>query len=63
MFGDGLFNGTMQNVVGPTLVAMEMKFGLGVEMQSPTGLFNLSITPACVGPEVNFCDCKISYSQ
>jgi len=28
----------MQNVVGPTLVAMAMKFGLGAEIQSPTGL-------------------------
>ena len=37
-FGDGRFNGTMQNVVGPTLVAMATKFGLGAEMQSPTGL-------------------------
>jgi len=32
VFGDGRFNGTMQNVVGPTLVAMVMKFGLGVEI-------------------------------
>jgi len=31
----GRFNGTMQNVVGPTLVAMAMKFGLGAEIQSP----------------------------
>jgi len=36
---DGRFNGTIQNVVGPTLVAMAMKFGLGVEIQSPTGSF------------------------
>jgi len=28
----------MQNVVGPTLVAMATKFGLGAEMESPTGL-------------------------
>jgi len=28
----------MQNVVGPTLVAMAAKFGLGAEIQSPTGL-------------------------
>ena len=27
-FRDGRFNGTMQNVVGPTLVAMATKFGL-----------------------------------
>jgi len=38
VFGDGRFNGTMQNVVRPTLVAMAMKFGLGAEIQSPTGL-------------------------
>ena len=31
VFGDGRFNGTMQNVVGPTLVAMATKFGLGAE--------------------------------
>ena len=30
----------MQNV-GPTLVAMAMKFGLGAEIQSPTGLFSM----------------------
>jgi len=36
--GDGRFNGTMQNVVGPTLVAMATKFGLGAEIQSPTSL-------------------------
>ena len=35
---DGRFNGTIQNVVGPTLVAMATKFGLGAEIQSPTGL-------------------------
>ena len=29
----------MQNVFGPTPVAMAMKFGLGAEIQSPTGLF------------------------
>jgi len=29
----------MQNVVGPTLVAMATKFGLGAEIQSSTGLF------------------------
>jgi len=31
VFGDGRFNGTMQNVVGPTLVAMATKFALGAE--------------------------------
>ena len=39
VFGDGRFNGTMQNVVGPTLVVMATTFGLGVEIQSPTSLF------------------------
>jgi len=38
VLGAGRFNGTMQNVVGPTLVVMAMKFGLGAEIQSPTGL-------------------------
>ena len=38
MFGDGRFNGTMQNVVGLTLVDMTTKFALGAEIQSPTGL-------------------------
>jgi len=28
----------MQNVVGQTLVSMAMTFGLGAEIQSPTGL-------------------------
>ena len=32
VFGDGRFNGTMQNVVEPTLVAMAMTFGLGAEI-------------------------------
>ena len=32
VFGDGRFNGTMQNVVGPTLVAMATTFGLGEEI-------------------------------
>jgi len=36
VFGDGRFNGTMQNVVGQTLVATATKFGLGAEIQSPT---------------------------
>jgi len=31
-FGDGRFNGTMQNVVGPTLVAMATTVGLGAEI-------------------------------
>jgi len=39
VFGDGRFNGTMQNVVEPTLVAMATKFGLGAEIQLPTGLY------------------------
>jgi len=38
VFGDGQFSGTVQNVVGPTLVAMATKYGLGAEIQSPTGL-------------------------
>jgi len=29
----------MQNVVGPTLVAIATTFGLGTEIQSPTGLY------------------------
>jgi len=33
--------GTMQKAVGPTFVAMATKFGLGAEIQSPTGLFDL----------------------
>ena len=37
-FRNGQFNGTMQNVAGPTLVAMATKFGLGAEIQSPTDL-------------------------
>jgi len=41
VFGDGRFHRTMQNVVGPTLVAMATKFGLGTEIQSPTGLFQM----------------------
>jgi len=32
VFGDGRFNATMQNVVGPTLVAMATTFGLGAEI-------------------------------
>ena len=43
--GDGRFNGTMQNVVGPTFVAMAPTFGLGAEIQSPTGMsICLSVT-------------------
>jgi len=38
VFRDGRFNGTMQNVVGPTLVAMATKFWLGAEIQSPTAV-------------------------
>jgi len=38
VFGDGRFNGTMQNVVGPTLIAMATKLWLGAEIQTPTGL-------------------------
>jgi len=39
----GGFNETMQNVVGPILVAMAAKFGLGTEIQSPAGLLQFSI--------------------
>ena len=35
----------MQNVVGPTLVAMATTFGLGMEIESPTGLLSLSLRP------------------
>jgi len=38
-FRDGQFNTTMQNVVGPTVVAMATKFGLCAEIMSPTGLY------------------------
>jgi len=34
----------MQNVLGLTLVAMATKFGLGVEIQSPTGLLLLFVS-------------------
>ena len=33
--GSGRFNGTIQNVAEPTLVAMATKFGLGAQIQSP----------------------------
>jgi len=49
---DGRFNGTMQNVVGPTLVAMATKFGLGAEIQSPTGL---SVCFVCLSVCVSVC--------
>ena len=45
VLGSGRFNGTMQNVAGPPLVAT--KFGLGAEIQSPTGLSDC-IKPVCV---------------
>jgi len=32
VFGDGRFNGSIQNIVGPTLVAMATKFDLGAEI-------------------------------
>jgi len=43
MFGptswfSGMADGTEQNVVGQTLVAMATTFGLGAEIKSPTGL-------------------------
>ena len=34
----------MQNALGPTLVAMATKFGLGAEMQSPTGLSIVAVS-------------------
>jgi len=37
----GRFNGTMQNVAEPTLVAMATKFGLGAEIQSAWMWFDL----------------------
>jgi len=46
-FADDRFNGTMQNVVRPTLVAMAMKFGLGTETQSPTSLFLFLLSRIC----------------
>jgi len=42
------FNGTMQNVVEPTLVAMATKFGLGEEILSPTGLLLYDWPSLCV---------------
>jgi len=42
----------MQNVVGPTLVAMATKFGLCAEIQSPTGLFTYILTNAYDGCRV-----------
>jgi len=71
-FGDGRFNGTMQNVVGPTLVAMTMTFGLGGEIQTPTGLYCLYTCTFNVlsHTELNFCIhyflflfCVIDYSD
>jgi len=54
--GDGRFNGTMQNVVGPTLVAMVTKFQLGAEIQSPTGLSNISSSLVLMlSKDNNFC--------
>ena len=43
-FEDGRFNGTMQNVVGPTLVAMATKFGL----KSPITRFIRHIDRRCL---------------
>ena len=39
VFGDGRFNATMQNDVGPTPVVKATKYRLGAEIQSPTGLY------------------------
>jgi len=38
VFRDGRFNGTVQNVVAPTLVAVAAIFGVGAEIQSPVKL-------------------------
>jgi len=38
VFWDGRFNGIMQNVVGPTLVAITTTFGTNAEIQLRTGL-------------------------
>jgi len=38
VYGDGRLNGTMQNVVRPTIVAMATTFAPGAEIQTPTGL-------------------------
>jgi len=35
VFGDDRFNGNMQNILGPILVAMATKFWLGAETHSP----------------------------
>jgi len=48
-FGGGQFNGTVQNVVGPTLVAMATTFGLGAEIQTPTGLLLLLLLMLTAG--------------
>jgi len=56
VFWDGRFNGTMQNVVGPTLVAMATTFWLGAEIQSPTGLFQYHLP--CKASSVRFCSCS-----
>ena len=42
------------NVVGPTLVAMATKFGLGAEIQSPTGLSVHFCTICTAGEVLNF---------
>jgi len=47
VFGDGRFNGIMQNVVGLTLVATATKFGPGAEIRSPTGLFGFVFLFLC----------------
>jgi len=40
-FREWPIQGTMQNVVGPTLVAMATTIGLGAEIQTPTGLSSI----------------------
>ena len=48
VFGGGRFNGSMQNVVGPTFFAMAMKLGLGAEIQLPTGLWSCVFWLVCL---------------
>jgi len=51
----------MQNVVGPTLVFLATKFGLGAEIQSPTGL--LVVVPVCNLVCQSVCMCSGFYNM
>jgi len=54
VFGDGRFNGTMQNVVGLTLVATATKFELGTEIQSHTAnCYLLVLDSVCSNKQKN----------